>query len=255
MPKLILYPGSDEQSELDLAGREILALGRAGSSDVVLTRRMASRTHALIERRNGRFYIRDTDSYNGTFVNNKQVREAQLVHGDEIRIADLMFQFVEFRDGDRSEPGDTLRLQSAPGGDELLEVAHDDLEAAEAETPTDPDFLRPDPSPAPSARDQPARLDKAPPTAAATGAPAPAAAGPRPLVKSAPATVPGAGAEAERRPAPRGARRKLLLALALALALALLLALAAAFALLWSLRSHPDTPAPAPQGSPTPPSP
>jgi len=130
LPKLIVFPGSTDQFEVDLRGREALALGRDPACDVVVPRRMASRQHAVIEHRSGRFYIRDQDSYNNTFVNNRAVREAELIHGDEIRIADRLLRFVEFEGGPATfEAAETLP-HPAP------ELEAEDLDAlGEVDTP------------------------------------------------------------------------------------------------------------------------
>ena len=125
MPKLIVFPGAEDQYELDLSRREKTALGRDPSSDVVVPRRMASRHHAVIERLFNRYFIRDTESYNSTFVNNRPVREAELIDGDEIRIAHRVVRFVEFDGGTgRGEVhSDTLNLARQPP----VELLEDDL--------------------------------------------------------------------------------------------------------------------------------
>ena len=49
--------------------------------------------HALIEKREGQYYISDLGSPTGTFVNSKQVLESPLEHGDKVQIGDFVLHF------------------------------------------------------------------------------------------------------------------------------------------------------------------
>lgn len=70
---------------VDLRPRTVL-IGRRRSCDLLLRDNDISRVHAVAFRRDGRQYLRDLNSKNGTFVNGRQVREAELQAGDEVRI-------------------------------------------------------------------------------------------------------------------------------------------------------------------------
>lgn len=61
----------------------------------ILDNQTISRLHAVITRENGNFYIVDSDSTCGTFVNNQKIGSEpfQLVAGDIIRLADLEMTF------------------------------------------------------------------------------------------------------------------------------------------------------------------
>ncbi len=63
-----------------------IAIGRSRDNDVPLDDPMASRHHARIVPRSGRFLLSDLGSMNGTLVNGRPVREAILGIGDRIDI-------------------------------------------------------------------------------------------------------------------------------------------------------------------------
>lgn len=66
-----------------------LVLGRGQGADVVIAESTMSRRHAAIGYRDGDFYIEDLGSTNGTYVNGKARRSAELRDGDEIRLGRL----------------------------------------------------------------------------------------------------------------------------------------------------------------------
>lgn len=94
MPKLIVPSDAPGDLEFDLDGVDLVTIGRDKESDIVLKWRMASRRHATVVARDGRYYVIDGESYNGTFVNSRPVRETELRHGDEITIASSLLRFV-----------------------------------------------------------------------------------------------------------------------------------------------------------------
>ena len=56
-----------------------------------------SRMHCKIEEQNGKFFVTDLNSTNGTFVNKKKIEKKgkqQVQEGDEIAIADVVYQFA-----------------------------------------------------------------------------------------------------------------------------------------------------------------
>jgi len=60
-------------------------VGRSSKSDVRLLHPTISRAHAIIEKQNGSYLVRDLDSRYGTFVNGTRVSAKVLVEGDLIR--------------------------------------------------------------------------------------------------------------------------------------------------------------------------
>ncbi len=51
-----------------------LLIGRGTDADVVLPERQVSRYHLKIHYRDGRYFLEDLDSKNGTFLNGQQVK-------------------------------------------------------------------------------------------------------------------------------------------------------------------------------------
>lgn len=69
-------------------------VGRGKENDVVIADSSISRNHAEIWRTpEGQFAIKDLDSLNGLFVNNRKVHSAILTEGAEIDIGDIRFTF------------------------------------------------------------------------------------------------------------------------------------------------------------------
>ncbi len=87
--------------------RPVTALGRAADNDIVLDDPFVSAHHALILWRDGRWWIEDLGSQNGTWLNEEPVpRLATLTFGDLIRIGqtELFFEPNEAQNG--SEPSE-----------------------------------------------------------------------------------------------------------------------------------------------------
>lgn len=85
-----------EGAMYELAGET--RLGRGAENDVVLPDRYASNQHAVIQLRNGQYWLEDLGSRNGTYLNGKPLTgsAAVLAHGDQIRIGDIIFSFVRW---------------------------------------------------------------------------------------------------------------------------------------------------------------
>ena len=84
--------GLDRGERFDLFGG--LSIGRSGEADVTIDDRYASGVHARIFSREGRVYIEDMNSTNGTLLNDASLTgEAQLIDGDIVRIGDTSFRF------------------------------------------------------------------------------------------------------------------------------------------------------------------
>src|SRR4029079_4297721 len=66
--------------------RDAFGIGRRETNDLRLAGSEAARDHAEIVTDNGGFRIRDKQSRYGTYVNDEQVTERALTHGDRIRL-------------------------------------------------------------------------------------------------------------------------------------------------------------------------
>jgi hypothetical protein len=70
-------------------------VGRAATSDIVLDEQFVSSTHARLVPRGQFYYVEDLGSTNGTFVNERQVTEAQLKMDSRLRIGETTFRYEE----------------------------------------------------------------------------------------------------------------------------------------------------------------
>lgn len=69
-------------------------IGRDNSAnDIVLASTSVSRRHSRIESDGTNFFVHDTGSTNGTFVNGQQVSTSLLRHGDTLTIGNVVFRF------------------------------------------------------------------------------------------------------------------------------------------------------------------
>jgi FHA domain len=84
--------GLERDRRFDLIGG--LSVGRSKESDVRIDDRYASSIHARVFSREGRFYVEDMSSTNGTLLNGATLQgEAELIDGDTIQIGDTIFRF------------------------------------------------------------------------------------------------------------------------------------------------------------------
>jgi hypothetical protein len=83
--------GLERDSRFDLIGG--LSIGRSKESDVQIEDRYASSLHARVFSREGRFYVEDMNSTNGTLLNGASLQgEAELIDGDTVQIGDTIFR-------------------------------------------------------------------------------------------------------------------------------------------------------------------
>ena len=94
-PRLVV-----ESSPVLAAGSEVrlegwIMIGRSPTSDLVLDDPFVSQTHARVVPRGQLFFVEDLGSTNGTFVNGREVVEAQLLLDTEVRIGETIFRYEE----------------------------------------------------------------------------------------------------------------------------------------------------------------
>lgn len=87
------YPNKGQCIRLEK--REICFIGKLKEmADIALPSGAVSRLHARIRMAEGKCYLRDLNSKNGTWVNGQEVqgeKEIEIKEGDEIRFADLIY--------------------------------------------------------------------------------------------------------------------------------------------------------------------
>jgi len=89
---LVVQRGPNAGSKF-LIDKDVTTAGRHPESDIFLDDVTVSRRHAEFERRDGKFYIRDVGSLNGTYVNRQRVERAELANGDELQIGKFKLTF------------------------------------------------------------------------------------------------------------------------------------------------------------------
>jgi PAS domain S-box-containing protein len=119
----------------------ICCIGRDPSCEVVLNDQSASRTHVEVRFADGRLTAHDLGSTNGTFVNNKQIKEVELRNGDRLAVGDTTLlvalspaappappQVVISEDQENLTPRASLRLDET----RLLKLRKEDIPLPDA---------------------------------------------------------------------------------------------------------------------------
>ncbi len=103
MPSLHILKGVNEGALIPLTGDRFV-IGRNPDCGIVIPVTSVSREHASILRIQGRFFLEDNKSRNGTFLNDRAITaRTPLKNNDRIRICDFLAAFLD-RQGD--EDGD-----------------------------------------------------------------------------------------------------------------------------------------------------
>ena len=77
-----------------LIDKDVTTAGRHPESDIFLDDITVSRRHAEIRRKDGRFFIYDLGSLNGTYVNRRRIESAPLENDDEVQIGKYRLTFL-----------------------------------------------------------------------------------------------------------------------------------------------------------------
>jgi ABC transport system ATP-binding/permease protein len=72
-----------------------LLIGRLSTCDLVLDHSEVSRRHALVRQVNEQYLLEDLDSSNGTYVNDKLIKQTELHEGDLIQISKFLLLFQD----------------------------------------------------------------------------------------------------------------------------------------------------------------
>jgi serine phosphatase RsbU (regulator of sigma subunit) len=104
--RLQVLRGADEGAEV-LLDKDVFTLGRNPDCDYVIPITSVSKKHARILRVEGRYFLEDTQSRNGTFLNNVAIStRTALKHTDKIRVCDFVAQFLNPPPVQASVPAD-----------------------------------------------------------------------------------------------------------------------------------------------------
>ncbi|HXD31230.1 MAG TPA: sigma 54-interacting transcriptional regulator [Pyrinomonadaceae bacterium] len=92
-PRLAAIAGKLKGKVFPLEEKPVV-IGRETAAEVCLPDSAVSRRHSRVEFNEGRFWLNDLQSLNGTFVNDVPIKQRALQHGDRIRIGDTQFLFL-----------------------------------------------------------------------------------------------------------------------------------------------------------------
>lgn len=83
------YSHIPDEYNLMAFGKEEITFGRDDSNDIMIASDIVSRRHGHFTVRDGRCYLTDDKSTNGTYVNGHRIEQVELKDGDSIRIDDI----------------------------------------------------------------------------------------------------------------------------------------------------------------------
>ncbi len=116
MASLLVIQGRDVGKRFDLF-EDVATVGRVAGNDIQLHDSEVSRRHAEFRRENAAFVLRDLNSSNGTFVNNKRIEQLALKHGDRVQFgrSQLVFNDADDRSAHVIDDVDILRSDHPDG--------------------------------------------------------------------------------------------------------------------------------------------
>lgn len=102
---LIIQLSTGVAKQIDLT-RNAYSLGRAPSADISIPADVVSRDHGKLEKRTDGWWYRDLDSRNGTYLNERQVREIKLQDGMRLQLGrdEKKAVYLTFQDSTEKEP-------------------------------------------------------------------------------------------------------------------------------------------------------
>lgn len=106
---LTVTQGESQGRRLKLADVPV-TMGRSADCDFRLLNRAISRLHCRVWRDNSGFWVRDLNSTNKTYLNDRPVVEARLKDGDFITVGGTVVQFTQEKDVDHAAQSEFFDL-------------------------------------------------------------------------------------------------------------------------------------------------
>jgi pSer/pThr/pTyr-binding forkhead associated (FHA) protein len=139
MPVRLVSVSSGNSIKLD---KPVVLIGRNPDCDVVLTKsRKVSRAHCVVASVNNHILVRDLGSTNGVWINGQRVeRESRLRLGDELSVADVLYQLLNVESGEenghsKKKPKDSRRKNIVATNQPVPLPDEDDSFVVEATAP------------------------------------------------------------------------------------------------------------------------
>ncbi len=131
------YSHIPDEYNLMAFGKEEVTFGRDDTNDIMIASDIVSRRHGHFTVKDGRCYITDDKSTNGTYVNGRRIAQVELKDGDSIRIDDIsqsVFSGISMIFSDKNSGADwnTLKLErdtTKIGRDRQSDIVIDDPKA------------------------------------------------------------------------------------------------------------------------------
>lgn len=92
---LVMIAGPFLGKKYPLIDDDEFTVGRDDKNFIVIDMDNVSRRHAAVTHRSGKFYVSDLGSTNGTYLNDEEIREEQVLRsGDLVKIGSAIFKFL-----------------------------------------------------------------------------------------------------------------------------------------------------------------
>ncbi len=142
-PLLEIVNGPKQGSWFTLAHQREVSLGRANVNSIVLEDNSVSRSHAVIHELEGKYFVKDVGSRNGTFVNEKKIQEDfQLKQGDIVKVGIYTLRFLQEAAEDlpfREEEENSSPRHSVDSNASEVNLNIDAIEKAASESDSEPE--------------------------------------------------------------------------------------------------------------------
>ena len=94
-PALVVRSGGGRTGETFQLEDDRTTIGRSPDCGIFLDDVTVSRRHAVIVKRDERFFIEDEGSLNGTFLNRRRIESAELHDDDELQVGKYRLTFLD----------------------------------------------------------------------------------------------------------------------------------------------------------------
>ncbi len=111
---LVVINGVDLGKKYSLAQHSTL-IGRSSKVDIQVDEDSISRNHAVIENFGDDIVVRDLQSTNGTYVNDRPIQHHRLLDGDQVKIGRTIFKFLSGSNVEAAYHDEIYRLTTMDG--------------------------------------------------------------------------------------------------------------------------------------------
>ena len=92
---LVIRSGGGKVGQSYPLDGERLTIGRSPDAEIFLDDVTVSRDHAVLVRRSGAWFLDDSGSLNGTYVNRRRIESHKLEDGDELQVGKYKLTFLQ----------------------------------------------------------------------------------------------------------------------------------------------------------------